>query len=215
VAGVYDEDYESFMMSERSRLGVERPVNYKPPANPYEVKDSGAKAEYGDGMHRDSTEGKPKFRLMWPKGVPYDEQLMVRVARLYEAGGRKYGDRNWEKSSTEESLAHHEEALERHFHKFLNEVYDGEDHAAAIVWNINAVLLTRRNIALEKKRVEEAKAPAPQLNQDWGQTPVAKEGEVLIDGEVWCVRDCLGRKPTPRHQHIPTDFSRGPLPNGS
>jgi dATP/dGTP diphosphohydrolase len=112
------------------------------------TKDSGAKAEYADGMRRDTAEGKPTFSLMFPKDVPYEEQLLTRVAMLYMRGGVRYGARNWEKSSTEESLAHHEEALWRHFVKFVTGVEDGEDHAAAVVWNVNAVLLTRRNIKL-------------------------------------------------------------------
>ena len=54
--------------------------------------------------------------------------------------------RNWERSCTPESLDHHLGALWRHFMKFVCDVQDGEDHAAALVWNVNAVLLTRRNI---------------------------------------------------------------------
>lgn len=117
------------------------------------TRDSGVKAEYADGMRRDSVEGKPTFGLMFPKDVPYEEQLLTRVAMLYMRGGVRYGSRNWEKSSTEESLAHHEEALWRHFVKFVTGVEDGEDHAAAVVWNVNAVLLTRRNIKLAAEAV--------------------------------------------------------------
>lgn len=117
------------------------------PSRQYVTRDSGKMAEYADGMRRDTSDGKPKFRLMWPEGIPFEEQLMYRVAMHYAQGGEKYGDRNWEKSSTPESLAHHAEATERHLHKFLLGVEDGEDHAAAVVWGINAILLTRRNIA--------------------------------------------------------------------
>jgi hypothetical protein len=115
----------------------------------YVVKDSGKKFESPDGMVRDTSEGKPQFTLMFPKGVPYEEQLMTRVADLYYKGGVKYGPRNWEKSSTEESLAKHEDCLMRHVVKFLLGMED-EDHAAAVVWNVNAVLLTRRNLAKNK-----------------------------------------------------------------
>jgi hypothetical protein len=136
--------------------------NYYPiPARPaFVTKDSGSKAEYSDGMRRDTTAGKPKFTLMFPEEVPYEEQLLTRVAALYERGGKKYGDRNWEKSCTEESLAHHEESLMRHVVQFLLGVDDGEDHAAAVVWNVNAVLLTRWNLARE-----EANPPAKQPPQ--------------------------------------------------
>jgi hypothetical protein len=116
----------------------------------YPVKDSGKRFESSDGMVRDTSENKPQFTLMFPKGVPYEEQLMTRVADLYHKGGVKYGARNWEKSCTEESLAKHEDCLMRHVVKFLLGMED-EDHAAAVVWNVNAVLLTRRKIALAEK----------------------------------------------------------------
>lgn len=122
--------------------------NYNPSTGKYETKDSGKQAQYADGMKRDTSEGKPQFALLFPKGVPFEDQLITRVADLYHRGALKYGDRNWENSSTEESLAHHEEALMRHVIKFLLGVEDGEDHGAAVVWNVNAVDLTRRKIAM-------------------------------------------------------------------
>jgi hypothetical protein len=112
----------------------------------YEIHDSGSKSQYDDGMQRDNTAGKPRFDLIFPRDIPYEDQLLTRVAMQYAVGGDKYGDRNWEKSSSEKSLAHHEAALMRHVVKFLTGTEDGEDHAAAIVWNTNAVDLTRRNI---------------------------------------------------------------------
>lgn len=151
---MYDADYASYLedlREEAKLLELKTPAMDAGHPPDFVVRDSGSKAQYDDGMQRDDPTGKPKFRLMWPKGVPYEEQLMYRVAMHYMHGGITYGDRNWEKSSTEKSLAAHEEALERHFHKFLEGVEDGEDHAAAVVWNINAVLLTRRNIKLKKQ----------------------------------------------------------------
>jgi hypothetical protein len=148
---MYDADYDKYLnelKEEAENAG-------------FTVKDSGKKAQYEDGMQRDDPTGKPKFGLMWPKGVPYEEQLIYRVAMHYMHGGQKYGDRNWETSCTEKSLDAHEEALWRHFTKFYAGVEDGEDHAAAIVWNINAVLLTRRNLKL--KQTETAPNPFPAL----------------------------------------------------
>lgn len=118
----------------------------------YVTTDSGAVSEHDDGMRRDAVTGKPTFGLMFPRGVPYEEQLITRVAALYERGGRKYGARNWELSCTEDSLAHHEESFLRHVMEFYCGVQDGEDHAAAVVWNVNAILLTRRNIAMRQQR---------------------------------------------------------------
>lgn len=115
-------------------------------ARGYVTKDSGARAEHSDGVVRDTQAGKIKFPLLFPRDVPMKDQLFVRVAELYTRGGEKYGDRNWENSRAEDTLDHHREALWRHFLNFFFEVDDGEDHAAAIVWNINAVELTRRNL---------------------------------------------------------------------
>jgi hypothetical protein len=137
---MYDADYEEFLQEQNDRaIGVN--VRGK-----YETKDSGKLFESPDGMVRDTSEGKPQFTLMFPKGIPFEDQLMTRVADLYHRGGVKYGPRNWEKSSTEEALAKHEDCLMRHVVKFLLGVDDGEDHAAAIVWNVNAVDLTRWKI---------------------------------------------------------------------
>ena len=112
----------------------------------YVTKDSGEKAVHSDGVQRDTQKGKRLFTLMFPKGVPMAQQLIVRVADLYTRGAEKYGDRNWENSKSQDTLDHHEDALWRHFMNFYFGIEDGEDHAAAIVWNINAVELTRRNL---------------------------------------------------------------------
>jgi hypothetical protein len=117
----------------------------------YVTHDSGSMSEYEDGMRRDDTTGKPMFSLMFPKGVPYEEQMITRLAALYARGAEKYGARNHEKSSTEESLAHHEDAFLRHVFKFLMVVEDGEDHGAAVMWNAIAIDLTRRNIKAKQK----------------------------------------------------------------
>lgn len=148
-----------------------RVTTYEPETRSYrpkwEVHDSGSKSQYDDGMQRDSTDGKPQPALMFPRGVPYGEQLLTRVAMQYHLGGRKYGDRNWEKSATEESLAHHEDALLRHVFKYVTGTDDGEDHAAAIVWNVNAIDLTRRNI--RKNQVHSfATADKPTWTPDMG-----------------------------------------------
>jgi len=116
----------------------------------YVTRDSGEKAVHSDGVQRDKESGKTKFTLMFPEGVPMEQQLIVRVAELYTRGAEKYGDRNWENSCAPDTLVHHRDALWRHFMNFYFDVQDGEDHAAAIVWNINAVELTRRNIELAK-----------------------------------------------------------------
>jgi hypothetical protein len=140
--GKYDENYLRELKEEiKGQVDGSRPFDKR--ALKYQTKDSGKRFESPDGMVRDTSEGKPQFTLMFPKGIPFEDQLMTRVADLYHRGGVKYGPRNWEKSSTEEALAKHEDCLMRHVVKYLLGVEDGEDHAAAIVWNVNAVDLTR------------------------------------------------------------------------
>jgi hypothetical protein len=154
--GKYDENYLRELKEEiKGQVDGSRPFDKR--ALKYQTKDSGKRFESPDGMVRDTSEGKPQFTLMFPKGIPFEDQLMTRVADLYHRGGVKYGPRNWEKSSTEEALAKHEDCLMRHVVKFLLGVEDGEDHAAAIVWNVNAVDLTRWK--LRQPKLTEADVP--------------------------------------------------------
>lgn len=139
---MYDADYENYLEEVDIAHRAAFPERYV-------TRDSGEKAVHSDGVQRDTQAGKVKFPLMFPRDVPMREQLIWRIAELYTRGGRKYGDRNWEKSASQDTLEHHTEALWRHFMKFFFDVQDGEDHAAAIVWNINAVELARRNLAKE------------------------------------------------------------------
>jgi hypothetical protein len=137
---MYDADYDAYLND----------LHAEAEATGFITKDSGTRTEHADGVVRDTDQGKPRFDLLFPKGVPYESQLMTRVAELYERGGVKYGMRNWEKSATPETLEHHEAALMRHVVRFLTGEDDGEDHAAAVVWNVNAVDLCRRKISLGK-----------------------------------------------------------------
>lgn len=139
---MYDADYDAYLNDMHQELE----------SSGYFTKDSGTRAEHPDGVIRDTDEGKPRFDLLFPKGIPFNDQLITRTAELYERGGVKYGMRNWEKSDTPETLEHHEAALMRHVVRFLTGTNDGEDHAAAIVWNVNAVDLCRRKISLKEIR---------------------------------------------------------------
>jgi hypothetical protein len=148
------------------------------PGKLYVTKDSGEKAVHSDGVQRDTQVGKTKFTLMFPRGVPMREQLFTRVAELYTRGGEKYGDRNWENSCAPDTLDHHLEALWRHFMSFFFEENQEEDHAAAIMWNVNAVELTRRNI-----REQQPIAASPPVFTD---TPVCIHGDPSCDTTQGC-----------------------------
>ena len=94
-----------------------------------EVKDSGHRKEYASGAVRDRPEGKGRFDLLEP-------ELLFRLANHYEAGAKKYDDRNWEKGIPVSDCTN--SAL-RHLTKFLAGQND-EDHLAAAAWNIAAIM---------------------------------------------------------------------------
>jgi hypothetical protein len=150
---MYDADYDAWLQEKYTEAEAEDyRGEFLPPIGAdgrYFTRASGQRAQHTDGVVRDTEDGKTKYTLMFPEGVPMEDQLIVRIAELYTRGGKKYGDRNWENSCAPDTLKHHTDALWRHFMNFFFDVQDGEDHAAAIVWNINAMDLTRRNIRLK------------------------------------------------------------------
>lgn len=101
------------------------------------TKDSGKREEYDSGMVRDTQEGKPRFDLLRPLGVPYEHQFLTRVAKLLGRGAEKYEDRNWEKASGQEELDRFKSSAERHLNQWICGESD-EDHAAAVVFNLLA-----------------------------------------------------------------------------
>lgn len=109
------------------------------------TKDSGDREEFTSGMVRDSNGGKPRFDLILPKGVPFEAQLLTRIARLYERGAIKYTPRNWEKADSEEELDRAKESAFRHFMQWYCGERD-EDHGAAVFFNINEVELIERKL---------------------------------------------------------------------
>jgi hypothetical protein len=103
----------------------------------FETKDSGKREEYASGMVRDTQEGKARFDLLLPKGVPYANQMLTRFAELMARGAGKYGDRNWEKARGEEELDRYYSSALRHLQQWANGETD-EDHAAAVMFNVMA-----------------------------------------------------------------------------
>ena len=100
-----------------------------------EVKDSGKRQEFDTGSKRDTRDGKGRFDLI----PPY---ALTRLARHYENGATKYGDRNWEKG---QPLARYLDSMIRHAYKFLGGSRE-EDHLAAVAWNALAYIETEYRI---------------------------------------------------------------------
>lgn len=107
------------------------------------IKDSGDRTQFETGAVRDMHEGKGRRDLLPPSAL-------LRVARHFEAGAVKYGDRNWEKGIPMHSFL---DSGIRHLLKYMNGQGD-EDHLAAAAWNILCALET------EEKRPEMQDIPA-------------------------------------------------------
>ena len=117
----------------------------------YETKDTGDRVEYDSGMVRDTNGGKPRFDLMIPKGVPFEDLYLTRVAHLYRRGAVKYTERNWEKANSQEELDRALESAFRHFMQWYAGETD-EDHAAAVFFNINEAETIRVKLRPEVAR---------------------------------------------------------------
>lgn len=96
------------------------------------VQDSGDRSEWGTGAVRDMRTGKGRYDL-----IP--AVAMHRLARHFENGAVKYGDRNFEKGMP---LHAYLDSAIRHAFKLLSGSVD-EDHAAAIMWNAAAFIFTQ------------------------------------------------------------------------
>lgn len=107
------------------------------------IADSGDRTEFGSGAVRDMHEGKGRFDLL-PMCV------LMRLARHYEAGSKKYGDRNWEKGIPCHSFA---DSTMRHLVKYMDGWRD-EDHLIAAIWNLCGLAWT------EEKKPELMDIPA-------------------------------------------------------
>lgn len=101
----------------------------------YTTKDSGQREEFDSGMVRDTQEGKPRWDLLIPQEVPYEDQLLTRFAQLLARGAEKYSARNWEQAEGKVELDRFKASAFRHFMQWYTEEMD-EDHASACLFNI-------------------------------------------------------------------------------
>ena len=105
---------------------TERPSSNLPA---FETKHSGDKVAFATGALRENKVDKLRFDLIPPI-------MLERLAGIYTRGARIYGDRNWEKGIPYSSLI---ASAWRHFIAMLRGATD-EDHAAAVIWNITAMM---------------------------------------------------------------------------
>lgn len=132
------------------------------------IKDSGDRTEFETGAVRDMHEGKGRCDLLPPLAL-------LRVARHFEAGAVKYGDRNWEKGIPMHSFL---DSGIRHLLKYMAGQTD-EDHLCAAAWNILCALET------EEKRPEMQDIPA-RMGTMLDDIPCCECVQYLDGGAIKC-----------------------------
>jgi hypothetical protein len=101
----------------------------------WDFKDSGDRQEFGNGAVRDAQEGKGRMDLL-------PIRALFEVAKVFEAGAKKYAVRNWEKGIP---LARYMDSALRHAMKHLRGDKD-EPHLAMATWNLLCCLDTQMRI---------------------------------------------------------------------
>lgn len=99
------------------------------------IQDSGVREEFSTGSRRDTQQGKGRYDLLPPIALQ-------RLAVHYENGAAKYGDHNWRKG---QPLSRYFSSALRHLFKW-SMGYSDEDHLAAAIWNVAAILETEEMI---------------------------------------------------------------------
>ena len=97
------------------------------------IKDSGNRTQFQTGAVRDMHQGKGRCDLLPPNAL-------LRLARHFETGSLKYGDRNWELGIPCHSFA---DSGMRHLLKYMAGDTD-EDHLIAAIWNLMCLAETEQ-----------------------------------------------------------------------
>ena len=98
----------------------------------FDVKDSGRREEFTSGMRRDTEEGKIDYTYL-AEMQPLVDRLMLHLQK----GAKKYGRGNWQLADSMEEMERFRRSASRHFMQWVSGDRD-EDHAAAVVFNLNA-----------------------------------------------------------------------------
>lgn len=94
------------------------------------MNDGGTRTLFGEGSaQREESSGKGRPDLISPYGLS-------RLARWYELGANKYGDRNWEKGMP---FSRYTASMFRHLIAWMKGDRT-EDHLSAIAWNAIAII---------------------------------------------------------------------------
>lgn len=96
------------------------------------MKDSGTRQQFDTGAVRDTQDGKGRYDLLPP-------DALRRVAVVFQKGGKKYKERNWERGI---NVTRFFDSALRHTFQALNGETD-EDHAGQAAWNILCAIQTQ------------------------------------------------------------------------
>lgn len=138
----HDQDHEE---DADCRPGNIQTDDWCEPVGSWRTKDSGQRMDYPSGMRRDVQDGKARFDLIFPEGVPYKDQLLTRFAELLMRGAEKYGENNWQLANSEEELKRFKASALRHMIQWHCGETD-EDHATAVIFNLMAYENTKRKL---------------------------------------------------------------------
>lgn len=98
----------------------------------FEVKDGGERIEFSSGMQREPDIGKIQFDLV------FEGPILRRWAIHLTKGAIKYARNNWMKANSITELERFRASAARHFAQWMAGDTD-EDHAAAVIFNMNGV----------------------------------------------------------------------------
>jgi hypothetical protein len=127
----------------------------------FAIKDSGKRESFDSGMVRDTEDGKLDYSLV------LDGPMFKRWAAHLTKGAAKYAPRNWMKAAGQDEYDRFKRSFLRHMVAYLDGQRD-EDHAAAMVFNINGMEYVR-------EQLEEG----PDVHDDpsWGPESAARFGQ--------------------------------------
>ncbi len=125
------------------------------------LEDSGKRQSFNTGSVRDTREGKGRYDLVSPV-------FLKRLARHYENGALKYGERNWEKG---QPVSRYLDSAMRHLVRYLDGER-GEDHLTAAAWNCGAAihtleLIRRGSLPRELDDCPERTVVAQMMEAEW------------------------------------------------
>lgn len=121
----------------------------------FTVKDSGERREFESGMVRDTSEGKINYLLVRPGPMlkRWAAHLTLAAAK-YDRDREPGQPRNWTLASGLAEYERFQESFARHCEQWLNGDTD-EDHAAAMIFNINGAELVKERLAHDPLATDE------------------------------------------------------------